>query len=171
MKTLLAANKNEIWSTGERNGNDQFGILKFKNSSLKTRGKSSLMWAKPMNTLLYGHWMLRNTQHPNICLFMEKSEDSLCMINNLLLFSLLSHVDSFAIPWTGRLLCPCDFPGKTARADWHFLLQGIFQPRIWTCVFCIGRQILYHWATRKALKRKCMGVCSVVLESLWFHGL
>ena len=159
------------WSTGERNGNDQFGILKFKNSSLKTRGKSSLMWAKSMNTLLYGPWMLSNTQHPNICLFMEKREDSLCMINNLLLFSLLSHVDSFAIPWTGRLLCPCDFPSKTARADCHFLLQGIFptQGRAWVSRIVDRRFTV--WATRKAPKRKCMGVCSVVLESLWFHGL
>ena len=25
-----------------------------------------------------------------------------------------------------RLLCPWDFPGKSARVDCHFLLQGIF---------------------------------------------
>ena len=69
---------------GQRNGSDQFRILKFKNSPLKTIEKSSLMWAKPMNTLLYGHLMLSNTQHPNIFLFMEEREDSLCP----LLFSL-----------------------------------------------------------------------------------
>ena len=26
------------------------------------------------------------------------------------------------------------------------------QPRDWTCVSCIGRQVLYHWATRDALR-------------------
>ena len=32
--------------------------------------------------------------------------------------------------------------------DCHALLQGIFQPRNWTCitcVSCIGKQVLYHW--------------------------
>ena len=29
--------------------------------------------------------------------------------------------------------------------------RGSSQPRNWTCVSCIGRQILYHWATREAL--------------------
>ena len=29
--------------------------------------------------------------------------------------------------------------------------RGSSQPRDWTQVFCIGRQILYHWATWKAL--------------------
>ena len=28
--------------------------------------------------------------------------------------------------------------------------RGSFWPRDWTWVSCIGRQILYHWATRKA---------------------
>ena len=27
---------------------------------------------------------------------------------------------------SARLLCPCNFPGKTARVGCHFLLQGIF---------------------------------------------
>ena len=27
--------------------------------------------------------------------------------------------------------------------------RGSFQPRDWTCVSCIGRWILYHWATRE----------------------
>ena len=26
------------------------------------------------------------------------------------------------------------------------------RPRDWTCVSCIGRQVLYHWATRDALR-------------------
>ena len=29
--------------------------------------------------------------------------------------------------------------------------RGSSQPRDWTCVSCIGRRILYHWATKEAL--------------------
>ena len=32
----------------------------------------------------------------------------------------------------------------------HFLLQEYSQPRDWTFVSCIGRRVLYHWATREA---------------------
>ena len=47
------------------------------------------------------------------------------------------------------LLCPWDSPGKNTRVGCHFLLQGSSQNRdqahiSW--VYCIGRQILYHWA-------------------------
>ena len=34
--------------------------------------------------------------------------------------------DSFMTPWTSRLLCPWDFPGKKTGVGIHFLLQGIF---------------------------------------------
>ena len=46
-----------------------------------------------------------------------------------------------------RLLCPWNFPGKNTGVGCHFLLQGPFQPRDQTHVFCvsyIGRWILYH---------------------------
>ena len=39
-------------------------------------------------------------------------------------------------------------PGKNSWVDCRALLQGIFQPRNWTCiacVSCIGKQVLYHW--------------------------
>ena len=29
--------------------------------------------------------------------------------------------------------------------------RGSSQPRDWTCISCIGRLVLYHWATREAL--------------------
>ena len=32
--------------------------------------------------------------------------------------------DSFVAPWTARLLCPWDLPGKNTGMDYHFLLQG-----------------------------------------------
>ena len=36
----------------------------------------------------------------------------------------LSRVQLFGTPWT--VVCPWDFPGKSAGVDCHFLLQGIF---------------------------------------------
>ena len=52
-----------------------------------------------------------------------------------------------------RLLCPWNFPGKNTEVGNHFLLQVIFptqtgiEPMSVSCVSCIARQILYHWAT------------------------
>ena len=51
-----------------------------------------------------------------------------------------------------RLLCPWDLPGKSTVAGCHFLLQGIFPTQGLSHVSCMGRQILYHWATREAHK-------------------
>ena len=73
----------------------------------------------------------------------------------------------------------CSPPGSS--------VHGIFQARIvewvaisfsrgsspsrdWTCVSCIGRQILYHCATWEALF-KWSGSRSVTSDSLWPHGL
>ena len=53
-----------------------------------------------------------------------------------------------------RLHCPWDFPGKNTWVGCHFLLKGIFQPRERICVSCfscIGRWILYYWATWRSL--------------------
>ena len=49
------------------------------------------------------------------------------------------------------LLCPWDFPGKNTGAGCNFHLQEIFltqgsNPR----VSCIGKRVVYHWATREA---------------------
>ena len=73
--------------------------------------------------------------------------------NMLLLFSHSVLSDSFATPWTVACQVPLsmDFPVKNTGVSCHFLLQGIFLTRDQTHVSCIGRQILYHWATREAL--------------------
>ena len=49
-----------------------------------------------------------------------------------------------------RLLCPWDFSGKNIGLGCHFLLEGSSSPRDWTCIFCIGRRILYHLSTGEA---------------------
>ena len=54
-----------------------------------------------------------------------------------------------------RLLCPWDFSSKNTRVGFHFLLQGIFPTQglnLVSCVFCIGRQVLYHCASWKVSK-------------------
>ena len=38
-----------------------------------------------------------------------------------------------------------EFPDKNTGVGCHFLLQGIFPPRDWTCVACTGRQIFFFF--------------------------
>ena len=95
----------------------------------------------------------------------------------LFLFSCQVLSDSFATPWTvahqGSL--SMGFPGKNTGVSCHFLLQSIFplegkireRLRDWTHISCIGRWILYHWATEEALYmcvyvHLCVCVCVCV---------
>ena len=57
---------------------------------------------------------------------------------------LLSHVQFSVIPWTARLLCIWDFPGKSTRVGCHFLLQGIFPTQGSNPGLLYCRQTLYH---------------------------
>ena len=53
-----------------------------------------------------------------------------------------------------RLLCPWNFPGKNTEVSCHFLLQESSRPKDRThvsCISCIGRWILNHWATWETL--------------------
>ena len=68
----------------------------------------------------------------------------------------------------------CSLPGSTVRGvlqaripEWVAISfsRGYSWPRDRTCVFHIGRWILYHWATKVKWSR------SVVSDSLWPHGL
>ena len=69
-----------------------------------------------------------------------------------------------------RLLRPWDFPGKNTGVGCQFPLQGILLSQGWNLCLLIGRQILYHWATREAhwLKEPKPIVC--VFPSGWKHG-
>ena len=66
-------------------------------------------------------------------------------------FSLVDYNMLFSskscLTFCNSLLCPWDLPGRNTGVDCHSLHQGIFLTRDWTCVSCIGRHILYHWAT------------------------
>ena len=48
-----------------------------------------------------------------------------------------------------RLLCPWNSPGKSTGVGCHFLLQENFLTQRPNSCPCIGRWILYCWATRK----------------------
>ena len=57
-----------------------------------------------------------------------------------------------------KLLCPWDSPGRNTGVGCHFLVwSGSSQPRGQTnrtrvsCISCIGRWVLYHWAAWKSL--------------------
>ena len=62
-------------------------------------------------------------------------------------------MSNFATPWTQKpteLLCPWHFPGKNTRVVTISFSRESSRPRGWTCTSCVGRWILYCWATRKA---------------------
>ena len=69
---------------------------------------------------------------------------------------------TFSTPWTGAHQAPLsmDF---SRQEYWSGLppgepsSRGSSWPRDWThisCVFCIHRQVLYHWAIREALRQE-----------------
>ena len=62
--------------------------------------------------------------------------------------------DSFATPWTVARQAPLSM-GFSRQEYWSGLSfpspGDLPRPRDLNCMSCIGRQILYHWATRKAL--------------------
>ena len=50
-----------------------------------------------------------------------------------------------------RFLCPWEFQAKTLQWVAISFSRGSFLLRDWTWISCIGRQILYCWATREYL--------------------
>ena len=53
--------------------------------------------------------------------------------------------------WPTRLLCPWNSLGKNTGVGCHSFLPGIFPTLELNPRLLLGRWILYHWATRKAL--------------------
>ena len=48
--------------------------------------------------------------------------------------------------------------------------SGSSLPRDWASIFCIGRRVLYHWATREALTQKltlCLSSCMFYSTVYW----
>ena len=67
---------------------------------------------------------------------------------------LLSHVWLFATPWTVacQAVLSMDFPGKNTAVGCFSSSRGFSQPRDQTHVSCIGKQILYFWASWEKLQ-------------------
>ena len=59
------------------------------------------------------------------------------------LLSCFSHAQFFVTPWTTRILCPWDSPGKNTRVGCHALLQGLFLTRALNLGLLCCRWILY----------------------------
>ena len=92
----------------------------------------------------YAHYRLGTVLPPNLFVAVV-----------MLLLLLFSHsVVSDSLKSHGlqptRLLCPWNFPGKHTGVVAITSSRGSFQPRNLTCISCIGRWVLYCWATREA---------------------
>ena len=74
---------------------------------------------------------------------------------NKIFVLLFSHQLCLTLLWPhglqpARLLGPWNSTGKILEWVAISFSRGSSQPRDWICVSCIGRQILYHWATWEA---------------------
>ena len=77
-----------------------------------------------------------------------------CLVTKLYL-TLLQPMD-----WSPtRLLCPSDFLGKKTECVVISFSRGSSQPKDQSRVSCIGRQILYHWASREAIFHTVVYIC------------
>ena len=83
------------------------------------------------------------------------SPSGLLLLRFLLIYSgsclVVKSCPTLMTQWTvaRQVLCPWDLSSKNTGVDCHFLLQAIFPTQDWTGISCIGRQILYCWATRE----------------------
>ena len=66
-------------------------------------------------------------------------------------------------PCDPRLLCPWNSADKSTGVGCHFLPQGIFLTQRSNPQLLLGRQVLYHWASREAHK-----TCYTVLNYFSF---
>ena len=92
---------------------------------------------------------------------------------------MLSHVRLFCNPVDCSLLGSSVHGISQARKlEWVaiFFSRGSASPWNWTCVSCISRRILYHWATRKAhiytyTYIRVVSIYIVPVERIWtfFH--
>ena len=132
------------------------------------------LFTEKMHTLIRGFGILIEYQQYNQAAVIRCQEICCTGCQILAMFCagrgdvrVLSCVQLFVAPWTVGCQAPlsmefvdCNLPGSS--------VHGIFQaktlewfaisfsresswPRDWTCVSCIGRWVLYHWATRETL--------------------
>ena len=82
-----------------------------------------------------------------------KGAEFRCMVSSetLVGWSVVSNAFPPHGLWPARLLCPWDSLGKSA-GEWVAISssRGSSRPWDWTCISCIGRQILYQCTTWEA---------------------
>ena len=75
-----------------------------------------------------------------------------CNVSVYVYAQLLSCVQLLATPWTVALQAPLSGSLQARMLEWVaiFSSRESSWPRDQTCISCIGRQVLYYWATGEA---------------------
>ena len=108
------------------------------------------------------NWGLRNNLHSQTWKYPERLPSSPISTWG---DYVLNYVQLFATPWTTRLFCPWDFPGKNTGMGCRFLLWGIFLIQ--------GSNLhLLHWQADSLPTPEFLGFpcCSAGKESAWNAG-
>ena len=93
-----------------------------------------------------------------ICCWIQVASHVLAIVNNAVNINMNIVIVAAAKWWTLCDPMDCSSPGSSAHGisqsrilEWLAISfsRGSSQPRGRTCVSCIGRQVLYHWATRE----------------------
>ena len=95
---------------------------------------------------------------------MRKHLELLLRVFKVFHMCMLSNVWSFVTPWTVALQAP--LPMELSRQEYW---SGSSRPRDWTRS-CIGRWILYHWATWEALRGFRLTLNGMMIQ-ITCHGL
>ena len=82
---------------------------------------------------------------------------SIFLVTFLCCCSVTQSCPAVCDPWTvaHQALCPRDFSGKSTGRDAMPSSRGSSWPRDRSCVSCIGKRILYCWASREAWLSLC----------------
>ena len=114
-----------------------------RNLTWKNDWKTLLIWERKQASRLDKPRELKKKKNIYIYIY-------ICVCVCVLSHSPMSNSFQPYRPHPARLLYPWDIPGKDTGLGCHFFLQGMFQTQKLNLWPCIGRWILYHWATWEA---------------------
>ena len=77
--------------------------------------------------------------------------------------------NSFSTPWTVACQASLSMGFSRQELEWVAIShsRGSSQPRDRTCISCIVRWILYHWATKEAI-HTCVYLCIYICIYVWY---
>ena len=102
--------------------------------------------------IFFHYKLLKNIEYSFPCYTVGLCWLSIYMLRWLSIYMTWSVMSNFVTPQTVTCQAPLSM-GLSRQEYWSELLcppQGSSWPRNWTTSTCIGRQILYHWATWEA---------------------